>query len=102
MAHARLSPLTIQDPLLRAQFYKALRNPLPDWQSHEVALDEVFMPELISLRFYGTPQLKKIVVIIAQLDDMRGTLKAGSTLQLPPIKWIRQQIKAMADSEKVA
>ncbi|WP_163836753.1 hypothetical protein [Spartinivicinus ruber] len=99
MQPARLSPLTIQDPLLRTQFYKALRSPLPDWQRHEVALDEVLMPELISLRFYGTPQLKKIVVIIAQLDDMRGALKAGTTLQLPPIKWIRQQIKVYADRE---
>ncbi|WFQ78148.1 hypothetical protein PXH59_00435 (plasmid) [Xenorhabdus sp. SF857] len=90
---SRLSPLNIQDELIRVRFYKELRDGLFEWEEWEVSLDEIRMPELISLRYYGTISLKKIVAVCAGLDDMRETLNAGSLIKLPTILWVRMRIR---------
>jgi hypothetical protein len=51
------------------------------------------MPELIAHRFYGTDKLKWVVMVVAQLDDLREALPVGETIWLPPIVWVRQRIK---------
>ncbi|EKO3621967.1 hypothetical protein M3896_002692 [Vibrio metschnikovii] len=90
---SRLSPLNIQDELIRARFYRELRDGLFEWEEWEVSIDEIRMPELISLRYYGTDSLKKIVSVCAGLDDMREYLAAGSLIRLPTIKWVRTRIR---------
>ncbi|EII3125348.1 hypothetical protein [Vibrio parahaemolyticus] len=97
---SRLSPLNIQDELIRARFYRELRDGLFEWEEWEVSIDEIRMPELISLRYYGTENLKKIVAVCAGLDDMREYLKAGSLIRLPTIKWVRTRIRYYCQFEQ--
>ena len=99
----RLSPLNIQDVLIRARFYRELQQKQSDsnveWDEYEVSLDELLMPELISLRYYGTQQLKSVVTVCARLDDPRKSLQAGSVIRLPPAKWVRQRIRYYMEVE---
>lgn len=97
---SRLSPLNIQDELIRARFYRELRDGLFEWEEWEVSIDEIRMPELISLRYYGTDSLKKIVSVCAGLDDMREYLTAGSLIRLPTIKWVRTRIRYYCQFEQ--
>ncbi|HDY7868870.1 TPA: hypothetical protein RQK36_003968 [Vibrio vulnificus] len=97
---SRLSPLNIQDELIRARFYRELRDGLFEWEEWEVSIDEIRMPELISLRYYGTDSLKKIVSVCAGLDDMREYLAAGSLIRLPTIKWVRTRIRYYCQLEQ--
>ncbi|MCC8380062.1 hypothetical protein [Xenorhabdus sp. PB30.3] len=97
---SRLSPLNIQDELIRARFYKELRDGLFEWEEWEVSLDEIRMPELISLRYYGTTSLKKVVAVCAGLDDMRENLGAGSLIKLPTILWVRTRIRYYCQFEQ--
>ncbi|MBT2909699.1 hypothetical protein PL84_03765 [Vibrio anguillarum] len=97
---SRLSPLNIQDELIRTRFYRELRNGLFEWEEWEVSLDEIRMPELISLRYYGTDSLKKIVSVCAGLDDMRDSIDAGSLIRLPTIKWVRTRIRYYCQFEQ--
>ncbi|CCO46620.1 Gp26 [Vibrio nigripulchritudo SOn1] len=97
---SRLSPLNIQDVLIRSRFYRELRDGQFEWEEWEVSVDEIRMPELISLRYYGTASLKKIVAVCAGLDDMRKCLEAGSHLRLPTIKWVRTRIRFYCELER--
>lgn len=103
MAISRLSPYNITDDILRSDLYREIRKGNDSWPKYEIQPDEVLKPELIAYRFYGTDQLKWVVLIAAGLDDMRYALTAGITIQLPPIVWIRERIKHYAgdyDSEE--
>ncbi|MCD9517054.1 hypothetical protein [Photobacterium carnosum] len=97
---SRLSPLNIQDELIRASFYKELQKGASDWDEWEVSVDEIQMPELIALRYYGTTEMKGIVAICAGLDDMRGDLLSGSLIRLPNIKWVRTRIRYYCQFEQ--
>lgn len=97
---SRLSPLNIEDELIRARFYRELMDGAFEWDEWEVSVDEIWMPELVSLRYYGTASLKKIVAICAGLDDMRGTLQAGSLIRLPTTQWIRTRIRYYCQFEQ--
>lgn len=101
---SRLSPLNIQDELIRARFYLEIRQGQAEsnieWDEYEISLDELLMPELIAFRYYGTQQLKQIVTVAAGLDDMRGVLQAGSVIRLPSAKWVRQRIRHYMELEK--
>ena len=97
---SRLSPLNIQDELIRSLFYKELRQGASDWDEWEVSVDEIKMPELIALRYYGTTEMKAIVAICAGLDDMRDDLQSGSLIRLPSIKWVRTRIRYYCQFEQ--
>lgn len=96
---SRLDPANIKDILIRARFYKELKQGQADWEEWEVSIDEIAMPELISFRYYGTPQLKKVVAVCAGLDDLRDELKSGSIIRLPPVKWVRTRIRYYCEFE---
>lgn len=96
---SRLDPANIKDILIRSRFYKELKQGKSDWEEWEVSIDEIKMPDLISLRYYGTDQLKKIVAVCAGLDDMRDELKSGSIIRLPPVKWVRTRIRYYCEFE---
>ena len=98
---SRLSPLNIEDDLLRGRFYREIQQGQFDWDEWEISLDELRMPELISYRYYGTQALKIIVVVAAGLDDMRGELAPGTTIKLPPIKWVRSRIRHYMEMERI-
>jgi len=93
MLFNRLSPQNITNDFVRARFYREVQNGSPDWDSWEVSIGEELSPELVSLRYYGTPALKMIVVIASGVFDMRGSLKVGRPISLPPTRWVRDRIK---------
>ena len=92
----RLSPYNIADDITRADLYREIRKGADDWPEREIQPDEVLMPELIAQRFYGTDQLKWVILIAAGLDDMREELPAGEKIRLPPRAWVRERIKHYA------
>jgi hypothetical protein len=100
---SRLSPYNIKDDLHRAELYRDIRlgaeNKTDGWTEYEIQLGERLNPELIAYRFYGTDELKWVVMIVTQLDDIREAMEAGETIWLPPIVWIRQRIKHHTDLE---
>lgn len=93
---SRLSPYNITDDLLRSDLYREIRTGKDGWPEYEIQPDEVFAPELVAHRFYGTDLLKWAVLIAAGLDDMREVLEAGARIKLPPTVWIRERIKHYA------
>lgn len=93
---SRLSPYNVTDDLLRSDLYKEIRAGGEGWAEHEIQPDEVYLPELVAYRVYGTDELKWVVLIAAGLDDMREALTAGETIKLPPTVWIREKIKEYA------
>ena len=98
----RLSPYNIEDDIVRTQLYREVRQGGEDWIEHEIALDEVLMPELISQRVYGTDELKWVVLVASEMDDMREALTAGNILRLPTPVWVRQRIRYwMREEEKI-
>ena len=90
---SRLSPYNITDDLTRAELYREVRAGDPAWTEREILLDETLRPELIAFRFYGTDELKWVILVAAGLDDMREALVAGTTIKLPPVTWIRERIR---------
>ena len=88
-----LSPYNITDHLMRAELYREIRNGDSSWAQYTIGPDEILFPELIAHRYYGTRNLKWVVMISAKLDSPREPLEAGETILLPPATWIRQRIK---------
>lgn len=93
----RLSPFNIEDPLVRAELYRAIRKGDESWGSYMVQPDEVLRPELAAYRYYGTDQMKWVVLIAAGMDDMREKLESGVVLRLPPASWVREKIRELSE-----
>jgi len=91
----RLDPANIKDALVRRDFYMELRtSPERDqWDSWEISADEAHRPDLVAYRYYGTASPKRVVAISAGLDDLRGQMRIGSKVPLPPASWIRSRIR---------
>ena len=89
----KTDPLNIPDVLYRAQLYREIRAGATDWDKWEISIDEQLRPDLISLRYYGSANFKFVVAIAAGLDDLRGSMQAGTRIALPPARWIRQRIR---------
>lgn len=106
MALSRLSPLNVDDALVRRGLYKAIRDEQgaisSEWDFYEVQPADRLMPELIALKFYGVDTLKWVICIAAGLDDMREPLEVGTRLNLPPTTWIRGKIKELMALEAIS
>ena len=93
----RMSPNRITDDLDRVDLYKEIRDGQNrvDWPQRVIFQDEVRNPELTAFRFYGSDQMKWVVLVASGLDDMREEMVAGTVLRLPPASWIRERIRKM-------
>ena len=102
MTLSRLSPYNVTDDIRRSDLYREIRKGNDGWPAYTIQPDEVLRPELTAFRYYGTDQLKWVVLIAAKLDDLREPMTAGTEIRLPPIAWIRERIKYYAgDSSEV-
>lgn len=94
---SRLSPLNIEDVLVRAELYREIRGAqaedYADWREYEVQPADRLMPELIALKVWGLDTLKWVVCVAAGLDNMREPLEVGTILKLPQTSWLRERIK---------
>lgn len=102
---SRMSPLQIEDPLIRVELYREIRNyqetPPDDWTEYEIQAADALMPELIAYKVYKLDTLKWVVMIAAGLDDPRERLEVGSIIHLPPAVWIRERIKYWQTFEQI-
>ena len=103
---SRLSPYNIKDDLLRVNLYREVREgqtqDLQDWTEYTVQPADVLRPELVAYKHYGTASLKWVILVAANLDDMRESLPAGAVLKLPPVTWVRLRIKHYVALEEAA
>ena len=97
---ARLSPLNISDPLLRAELFRDIRLAQTDrkyrddqWGYYTVQPADMLSPELVAWKAYGIDTLKWVVMAAAGLDDTRETLTGGTRMYLPTTVWLRERIK---------
>lgn len=104
---ARLSPLNIADPLLRAELFRDIRLAQTDkkyrdgqWGYYVIQPADILSPELIAWKAYGVDTLKWVVMAAAGLDDTRAKLEAGKRIYLPTTVWIRERVKHYCDMEK--
>jgi hypothetical protein len=99
----RMSPYNIKDDLIRAKFYKAIRDikndPEAEWLEYEVSPGEAFLPEVIAYRVYGSEEMKWVVLVAGHLDDMREALEYGTSIFLPAKSWLREKIKEYSEAE---
>lgn len=102
----RLSPLNIDDPLVRVELYREIQQaqsakPSADWTEYEIQPADTLMPELIAYKVYGLDTLKWVVLIAASLDDPRERLASGTRIFLPSTAWIRERIKHYQEFERI-
>lgn len=102
----RLSPLNIEDPLVRVELYREIRQaqserPGSDWTEYEIQPADALMPELIAYKVYKLDTLKWVVMVAAALDNPRERLAAGSRIFLPSTAWIRERIKHYQELERI-
>lgn len=115
---SRLSPYNISDVLTRAGLYKEVRAGNPSWPEYQILPDETLRPELVSLRHYGTDELKWVICIVTGLDDLREEISSGTVtiqpppdqnfqpydisvlpkIKLPPVVWIRERIRYYSEA----
>lgn len=100
-----LSPYNIEDPMLRGELYREIRNAQTDsstreddyWAAYEIQPADILSPELVAYKCYGLDTLKWVIMMAASLDDSRESLTAGVDIYLPTAAYLRQRIRYYAD-----
>lgn len=106
----RLSPLNIDDPLLRAELFREIRQAQENpskldgdyWGSYTIQVADVLFPELVAYKIYGLDTLKWVITVATGLDDTRDKMEAGTVIYVPTAAYLRERIKhytEMADME---
>jgi len=103
---SRLDNQQIADPIQRSYLHRVVRDKSLtfdlDLITHFIALDEQYRPDLVSYRVYKTPELQWMVTLIYGNEDPAAAMKAGTELRLPPLAWVREQIRHYANGGEVA
>ena len=101
-----LSPLNIQDPLLRAEFFREIRLAQTDskyrdseWQAYTIQPADILSPELIAWKVLQVDTVKWLVLIACSLDDSRERMNAGDVIYIPSTYWIRERIRYYCELE---
>jgi hypothetical protein len=98
---SRLSPLRINDSLIRGQFYREAMAGNSDWDHWEISEDEKLRPDLIALRVYKNIELVPLIIALAGIENPLDTpMEVGSTFQFPPVRWIRARIRHYEQLDK--
>lgn len=99
---SRLSPLNVEDEILRGYLFRtvleyAIDTTNTDITPYEIKTDEEYRPDLASQRIYGTPDLRWVVSLLADVEDESEPLPVGSVFRFPQISWLREQIRHFAE-----
>lgn len=99
---SRLSPLNIEDEILRGYLFKTVLayandKTNPNYKEYEIKQDEEYRPDLASQRIYSTPDLRWVVSLLADVEDEAEPLPVGSVFRFPPIAWLREQVRHFAE-----
>lgn len=106
MSFSNLDDRQVSDPIIRAYMRKVVLSMCNSYDDnltqHYVTADEVYRPDLVSYRVYGTAELRWVVSLAGGIEDEAEGLAEGELLKLPPAAWIREQIrKFSADNAEV-
>lgn len=103
---ARLDDRCIEDVIIRSNLHREVLERARDLSvtlpTHEIAGDEVNRHDLVAFRAYGTPVLRWVITLLADLDDESEQLTQGDTLRLPESTWIRERIRHYMDSGEIS
>jgi hypothetical protein len=97
VSFSNLDDRQIDDPIIRAYMRKVVLEMCNSYDenltSHYVTSDEVYRPDLLSYRVYGTADLRWVVLLAGGVEDEAEGLAEGELLKFPPAAWIREQIR---------
>lgn len=101
MSLPRLSDLNIDDPILRAHYYKIVTAYIDasdsDLATYEIKLDEEYRPDLVAYRALGTHDLAWLVSLACDVTDQAESLPVGEVVYLPYPVWIRRSMREFMD-----
>lgn len=99
---SRLSPLNIDDDILRSYLFAAVRAHVADESNSEVLEyelrpDEEYRRDLAAYRVYGNADLRWVFSVVADVEDEADPLPVGTVLRLPSASWLREEIRHFAE-----
>lgn len=99
---SRLSDLQVEDAIIRSFLY---RNILIDIATHkiktsvyEIKQDELYRPDLVSYRAYGTTELRWLILLLGNVEDEEYPLPVASEIRLPDQQYIREKIRHWSEN----
>lgn len=100
MSLSRLDNQQISDPIQRSYLHRIVRDKALTYDldliTHYIAVDEAYRPDLVSYRNYKTPDLQWVVTLVYGNEDPAAAMSPGTEIRLPPLAWIREQIRHFA------
>ncbi len=100
---SRLSDLNIEDPVLRASYYRLVLDYLNEKDaetiSYTIKLDEEFRADLASYRCYSSSELSWLFYLVCEVADPFDGLPVAEELVLPPAAWIRRSMRQFMDEQ---
>ncbi|WP_254446386.1 hypothetical protein [Pantoea sp. CCBC3-3-1] len=99
---SRLDDRNIEDPIIRAYMRQSIMNKSQSYDSdllvYDIQPDEIYRPELIAYRIWGTGELRWVITLVCGLEDESEPMSEGEELTVPSLSWIREQINAFSGS----
>lgn len=97
---SRLDDRSIEDPIIRAYMRQAVMEKAQSYDSdlliYDIQSDEVYRPDLIAYRIWGTGELRWVITLVCGLEDESEAMAEGTELTVPTLAWIREQINAFS------
>ncbi len=99
---SRLSPLNIDDDILRSYLFASLRAYVADESNadvleYEIRQDEEYRRDLSAYRVYGNADLRWVFSVVADVEDEADPMPVGTVLRLPTAAWLREEIRHFAE-----
>ncbi len=98
---SRFSDQNIEDPILRANFYRLVLDYLggkgAETLDYTVKIDEEYRPDLAAFRALGSAELDWLIMLVGEVADPFYGLPVGYTLTLPNKAWIRRTMRQFMD-----
>ncbi|QCR38810.1 hypothetical protein C1N62_21730 (plasmid) [Nissabacter sp. SGAir0207] len=67
-----------------------------DLLAYDILADEIYRPDLIAYRIWGTAELRWVVTLVCGLEDECDAMVAGTEITVPTLAWIREQINTFS------
>lgn len=94
---SRLSDTQIEDVIIRSYMYRdiltAIRKETVTTTAYEIKHDELFRPDLVSYRLYGTVSARWLVMLLCGIEDEESPLPVGTIIRFPPVGYVRERIR---------
>ncbi|PLR30021.1 baseplate protein [Chimaeribacter californicus] len=100
MTISRLDDRNVTDPILRAYMRQEIMTKAMSYDSdlltYDILADEIYRPELIAYRIWGTGELRWVVTLVCGLEDECDAMEEGTEITVPTLAWIREQINTFS------